>query len=112
MVGDGAFDLGDEGGGRDGVEEGAAEEAVLHHVAHGAFLDFGVVEFEDEGGRAFARASVGHLDLEDGLRVRGDLGPDAEDLEEPLGGEGEGVAAAIEFAFGGRRAERGPRGRR
>ena len=105
VVGHRALDLRDERRGREGVEKGAAEEAILHHVAHRAFLDLGMVEFEHEGRWAFARAPVRHLDLEDRLGVSGDPAPDAQHLEEPLRGEGERIAAAVELPFA--RARRG-----
>jgi hypothetical protein len=82
--------------GRHGAQKRAAEETVLEHVAHRAFLDLGMVEVEVERARPFARAAVGGLDLEDGLRVALERVPEAERVEHPDRGQRQRVGAAVE----------------
>jgi hypothetical protein len=81
------------------IEKRAAQETVLDHVAHRAFLDLRMVEFQHEGRRPLSRAPVGDLDLEDRLRMPGDRSPDTKRLQEPLGREGERVAPPVEAGF-------------
>jgi hypothetical protein len=78
------------------VDQGAAEVAILQHVAHRAFLDLGMVEMQEVRRGPFARAPVGGLDLEDRLGVVLEPVPQAERVQHPDGGQRQRVGAPVE----------------
>jgi hypothetical protein len=88
--------VGDQRIGVHRVDQGAAEVAILQHLAHRAFLDLGMVEMEEVRPRPFARAPVGGLDLEDRLGVVGEVFPQAERVQHPHGGQRQRVGAPVE----------------
>jgi hypothetical protein len=83
-----------------GGEQRIAQRLALHHVREGlAVVDLAV---EGEEGRAHGveEMAVGDHHVAHGLRVIGDLLPDAERLEHAAGGGCDGVGALVVGAHG------------
>ena len=92
-----ARDAGDGGVFAHRIQKGTAQESVLEHVPHRAFLDLGMVELQPEGrGRAFARAPVADPDLVDRLRAVCDAIPHADIAQQPDRRDGERIGTPVE----------------
>lgn len=83
-----------------GVQQGRAKVAVFKHLAHGAFFDLCVVEFQEEWRGACSCVPVAGHDFEHGLGLIDDTWPQPYPVQHPNRSERQRIGAPVKARLG------------